>query len=378
MKKIILMGICITLGAASVTVRATDTPVQAAARAALMQRLNKVSFSSNEPTTDSNAPAGSVAAEPGQTVTNAPATISNPPARPPTASEVTTPVRPSTPVVPAVTTAPTTPNLPAASPAPVPPVPAPAAPVSVTSAPAKPAPAVHAIALKSGLDDGVVPGAASRRPAKINLSMAFILPAALVPLVVFAGATMWHRHQRRRPDKSPLTEPVESALVRARAIQADQMVERVENDIFAACGSCALAVVGAVMIGLWLPWPLSVFVSTIFLVGFASLGGFLMLRGMRRFRAAQNIRLAPVAQPQIVLRVEPTVAKERQDKSNGSPAATEQHPVDLRQEPPAAKEPSNGSNGKPAVAKEKTVKRRKTVSPRTKVRLPAQSRNGAA
>ena len=42
MKTIILVGLCVTLGASFVSVRAGDTPVQAAARAALLQKLNEL------------------------------------------------------------------------------------------------------------------------------------------------------------------------------------------------------------------------------------------------------------------------------------------------------------------------------------------------
>jgi len=404
MKNSILIGMCIALGAGILSVRAADTPVQAAARAALLQNLNKVDLPQAQPPPESNAPSMTAAAQPAQTVTNAvtnvTATVPDQAAPPATASPITRPEAAAAATVPAAVSET---QLAPAAPAPVPPTQAKPAPatqepntpptVARTTVP----PAAGARATQS---ERAGPATASDHRPRLSLNMVFVLLAVLVPLTAFAGATIWQRRQRRRLDQSLLTDPAASALVRARSIQADQMVERVENDIFAACGSCALAAIGAVVIGLWLPRPLSVFVSPIFLAGFAFLGGFLMFRAMRRFRAVQNIRLAPVDQPRIVSRAEPVAAKERQGKPNREPAKMKQQAIVLTQEPLMAKDtqadsngvtavtkelqarlngealppekPRGGLNGKVIVTKPRVVKRRKTVSPRSKVRAEPQ------
>lgn len=353
MKKIILIGMCIALGAGLVSVRATDTPVQAAARAALMQRLNKVEHPQAEPLPETNTP--SAAAEPVQPATNATAAVSEPPAPPPAAPMASTPE-----VVSVPTPAP-------AESVPAPEPPASAAPAPVVPAPVTPAPVVRATAAKGAEDTGVSPGTAPGHRPKVNLSLVFVLLAALVPLMVLTATTIWYRHQRKRRAESLPAEKASPVLA-----------DKIEKDILAACGSCAFAVVGAVFIGLWLPRPMSVFVSTLFLAIFAFLGGFLMLRAMRRFREMQNV--------QPVLRPAPAMAKKQPAGLNGEPVVADQPPAVLRPTPvvvkdrqgglngvPAAPEPrQNGLNGKPAVTKERVVKRRKTVPARSRVRPEAR------
>ncbi len=410
MKNTILIGMCIALGAGILSVRAADTPVQAAARAALLQNLNKVDLPQNEPSPETNTPPSTntppvtAAAQPAQTVTNAvtnvTAAVPDQAAPLPTALPTT---RTEAAAAATVPVAASETQLPPAAPATVPPTPAKPAPAAQvpntppTVARATVPPAAGARATQS---ERAGPATASDHHPRMTLSMVFVLLAVLVPLTAFAGATIWQRRQRRRLDQSLLSDPAASALIRARSIQADQMVERVENDIFAACGSCALAAIGAVVIGLWLPRPLSAFISPIFLAGFAFLGGFLMFRAMRRFRAVQNIRLAPVDQPRIVSRAEPVAAKEREGKPNREPARMEQQAIVLTPEPLMAKDtqadsngvtavtkelqarlngealpaekPRGGLNGKVVVTKPRVVKRRKTVSPRSKVRAEPQ------
>ncbi len=384
---------CIALEAGFASVRAADTPVQAAARAALLQNLNKVDQPQIQPSPESNAPSLTAAAQPIPATTNVIAAVPNHAKPPPTVLTATTPE-----AVSAAAASAAPPQTPPATAAPVLPAPVePARTAPATVAQATVPPTAKTVGTRG---EETSPATASGHHPKMSLSMAFVLLAILVPLLAFAGATIWQRRHRRCVDQSLLMDPAASALVRARSIQADQMVERAENDIFAACGSCALAAVGAVMIGLWLPRPLSVFASAIFLAGFAFLGGFLMFRAMRRFRAVQNIRLAPADQPRIVSRAEPVAAKEREGKPNREPATMKQPEIVLTLEPLMAKDtqadsnavtavtkelqarlngealpaekPRGGLNGKVVVTKPRVVKRRKTVSPRSKVRAEPQ------
>ncbi|HTY89373.1 MAG TPA: hypothetical protein VMB80_18130 [Candidatus Acidoferrum sp.] len=377
MRKIILIGICIALELACVSARATDTPVQAAARAALMQKLNSVTMPTPQPTLKSNAPSGKTAAEPIPAITSAPPPASEPAPPPPAPVEAPTPAPEPAPAPVSAPAIPAAPE-PAAEPAPEPATPVAAEPARVEPAPAVPAPAAPAPVIRETVSPEYRSELATGSRAKGNYNLALVLLAALVPLMAFAGATLWHRRQRTHPDQSLRSAPAASALVRARALQADQMVERIENDIFAACGSCALAVVGPVLISVWLSRPLSVVVSTIFLAGFGGWGGFLMFRAMRRFQAVQNIRLAPVAQPPAVSRGEPVAAKERQGKFDEEPAPAEPSLAELNPKSAASKEPAGNSNGRPVIPKEKTARRRRTVSTRSKARQSAPARNGAA
>lgn len=380
MKNTILIGMCLALGAGFASVRAADTPVQAAARAALLQKLNKVDQPQIQPPPEPGTPSVTAAAQPVQAATNVIATVPDQAVPPPTAPVATT--REAASAAAALTAPAAPPEAPPAPAAPVSVLPTPVEPATtapVTTAPVTTAPVIVARATAKPAPgarvthgEGAGPATASDQHPRMTLSMVFVLLVVLVPLLAFAGATIWQRRQRRRLGQSLLTDPAASALVRARSIQADQMVERVENDILAACGSCALAAVGAVVIGLWLPRPLSVFASSIFLAGFAFLGGFLMFRAMRRFRAVQNIRWAPAEQPRVAVRVESDPVKKRQSRLNGESAAT-QEPEQSSNGQPGLPEPQNGGlNGQPVVAKARVVRRRKTVSTRPRVRPEAR------
>ena len=75
MKTRIFVGLCVALGASFISVRADDTGAQAAARAALEQKLNDLDSSQTQPPLAPVAPSGAVVAQPGKSATNATGTV---------------------------------------------------------------------------------------------------------------------------------------------------------------------------------------------------------------------------------------------------------------------------------------------------------------
>ncbi len=116
MKATISIGLCVVLGASFISVRADDTPAQAAARAALEQQLKEPDHSQTQPPLASGTNSGSVVVQPDKSATNVTGTVST--------NAVTSPTAPL--AVPAAVAAPTT-TQPAAAPATPNPIPAPAA-----------------------------------------------------------------------------------------------------------------------------------------------------------------------------------------------------------------------------------------------------------
>ena len=177
MKTTIFVGLCVALGASFISVRANDTPAQAAARAALEQKLNDLSHPQTEPPPATNTPSGAVVVQPGQSATNVTETVPAKAVTPQTAPAATTPV-----AAPAA----------AAPPLKLPPLPlrplqfpllklraaatAPAAEVPATAAPAAEAPAAVAPAAEAP---------------------AVVAPAAVAPAAE-APATVTRRQQLRR------------------------------------------------------------------------------------------------------------------------------------------------------------------------------------
>jgi len=108
----IALGLCIVLGAGFISLRAADTPAQAAARALLEQKLNQPDAWEPQPlTTATTTPTGAVVEQPGKTATNIAGTTLEKAATPQT--------------VPLATTS---------APAPVTVAPAPVAPIAVSPA----------------------------------------------------------------------------------------------------------------------------------------------------------------------------------------------------------------------------------------------------
>jgi hypothetical protein len=125
MKTKIFVGLCVALCANFISVRADDTGAQAAARAALEQKLNELDSSQTQPPPAPVATSEAVVAQPGKSATNVTGTVPANAVTPQTAPAATIPVA-----------------APAAAPAPAAAAPAAATPAAV--APAIVAPAVVA------------------------------------------------------------------------------------------------------------------------------------------------------------------------------------------------------------------------------------------
>ena len=98
----ITLGLCVVLGASFNSVRAADNPAQAAARAALEQKLSQSdAWEPQSLTTATNTPSKAVVEQPGKAATNITGTVSEKAVTPQTAPVATTPVVAPTAVVPA-------------------------------------------------------------------------------------------------------------------------------------------------------------------------------------------------------------------------------------------------------------------------------------
>jgi hypothetical protein len=75
MKTTTFVGLCVALGASFFSVRANDTPAQAAARAALEQKLNELDHSQTPPPLAPGTPSGTVVEQPGKSTTNVTETV---------------------------------------------------------------------------------------------------------------------------------------------------------------------------------------------------------------------------------------------------------------------------------------------------------------
>jgi hypothetical protein len=126
MKIRIALGLCFVLGASFISVRAADTPAQAAARVALIQKLNQSDNSPSQPLTATNTLSVAVVEQPAKSATSATETVPAKAVTPQTDPVAITPVAAPVAVTPAAVVAPV-----AASPAPVAPA---VAPVAVSPA----------------------------------------------------------------------------------------------------------------------------------------------------------------------------------------------------------------------------------------------------
>jgi hypothetical protein len=98
----ITLGLCVVLGASFNSVRAADNPAQAAARAALEQKLSQSdAWEPQSLTTATNTPSKAVVEQPGKAATKETGTVSEKAVTPQTAPVATTPVVAPTAVVPA-------------------------------------------------------------------------------------------------------------------------------------------------------------------------------------------------------------------------------------------------------------------------------------
>jgi hypothetical protein len=75
MKITTFVGFCVALGASFISVRANDTPAQAAARTALEQKLNELSHPQIGPSPAKNTPSGAAVVQSGQSATNVTETV---------------------------------------------------------------------------------------------------------------------------------------------------------------------------------------------------------------------------------------------------------------------------------------------------------------
>jgi hypothetical protein len=126
MKFRIALGLCAVLGVGFVSVRAADTPAQAAARSALIQKLNQSVDSPSQPLPATNTLSETVVEQPAKSAATVTEMVPAKAMTPQTASVTTTPVAPPVAVTPAAVVSPV-----AASPAPVAPA---VAPVAVSPA----------------------------------------------------------------------------------------------------------------------------------------------------------------------------------------------------------------------------------------------------
>jgi hypothetical protein len=102
MKIRIALGLCVVLGVSFISVRAADTPAQAAARAALEQKLSQPNAWEPQPlTTATNTPSKAVVEQPGKSATNVTAAVPEKAVTPQTAPVATTPVAAPVAVAPA-------------------------------------------------------------------------------------------------------------------------------------------------------------------------------------------------------------------------------------------------------------------------------------
>jgi len=373
LKTAVVIGMCVALGTDLVSIRAADTPTQAAARMALLRNLNQTDSPQLQTAPESGTPSVTSDTQPTPVTVNPSGPAAEPAATPPVAPETAAPA----PAAAAVTTTEIAPpDIIPVTVAPINDKPAPANPPIAASAPVaqpniksksaatKAAPAPVSRKAEVAPAD---PGADPDRHPKTGLSMTTLLLAALAPLMILVAAMTWHRHQRRRAEQPGPAKRGSSTADGSRAGHSGKAAEKIENDILAACASCTLAAIGAVLAGVSLPRPLSVLVAAMFLTVFAFLGGYLMLRALRRFREAQSVRPIAAASAPAVLPGTPKGAKDRPENLNGEWLAAKER-QNGSNGAPAVKERQDRSNGAPTAAKERVVRRRKTTSPRPKVR----------
>ncbi|MGA2241034.1 MAG: hypothetical protein ABSH11_03225 [Verrucomicrobiota bacterium] len=92
MKIRIALGLCVVLGAGSISLRAADNPAQAAARAALVQKLNQPDGPQTQSLPATNTPSEAVVEQPGKSSGSVTETVSEKAVTPQTAPVATAPV----------------------------------------------------------------------------------------------------------------------------------------------------------------------------------------------------------------------------------------------------------------------------------------------
>jgi hypothetical protein len=97
----VALGLCVVLGTGFISVRAADTPAQAAARVALEQKLNQPDDSPTPSLPASNLPSEAMVVQPGDFATNVAETVPVKAVTPQTAPVATTPVAAPVAVTPA-------------------------------------------------------------------------------------------------------------------------------------------------------------------------------------------------------------------------------------------------------------------------------------
>ena len=101
MKIRVFLGLCVVLGAGFISVRAADTPAQAAARVALTQKMSELDQVPAPPSSALVTPSQAVVKQPGKSSANITGTVSEKAAIAQTAPSPTTPVKASAAVAPA-------------------------------------------------------------------------------------------------------------------------------------------------------------------------------------------------------------------------------------------------------------------------------------
>jgi len=101
MKIRIALGLCLVLGGGSISLRAADNPAQAAARAALIQKLNELDGPQTQSLPTTNTPSEAVVEQPGKSAGSVTETVPENAVTPQTAPVATTPAAAPVAVAPA-------------------------------------------------------------------------------------------------------------------------------------------------------------------------------------------------------------------------------------------------------------------------------------
>jgi hypothetical protein len=211
----ITLGLCVVLGASFNSVRAADNPAQAAARAALEQKLSQSdAWEPQSLTTATNTPSKAVVEQPGKAATKETGTVSEKAVTPQTAPVATTPVVAPTAVVPAAV-------VPAAE--------APAAEAPAAEAPAAEAPA--AVAPAAVAPAAVAPVAVA--PVAVAPTMSFpmlsflLLSLLLLSLLILSLLLLKLRQVKLLLLKHPTVtaRAVAAPPVAARAVVAPSEIQ---------------------------------------------------------------------------------------------------------------------------------------------------------